>query len=241
MKRTMLVLLLAAALLAATLAVAADHPAAKSAAKPTATPAAPGKLAPGTYAVMKTSMGTMVFRLFTEQAPKTCENFIGLADGTKPWKDPVSGAMMKKPLYNGVIFHRVIKDFMLQGGDPMGVGIGGPGYKFADEFSPDLRFDRDGLLAMANSGPATNGSQFFVTVRPTPHLDNRHTIFGEIVDGKDVLKKIALTPTHGGKFSADYPDLWKKIQKVEPRMPDQYTDRPVQDVVIESVKIERVK
>jgi peptidyl-prolyl cis-trans isomerase A (cyclophilin A) len=199
------------------------------------------QLPAGTYAIMKTSMGTMVFRLFPEQAPKTVENFVGLAEGTTPWTDPATGAKSKKPLYDGTIFHRVIRDFMIQGGDPLGIGIGGPGYKFADEFSPDLQFDRPFLLAMANSGPDTNGSQFFITARPTPWLNNRHTIFGELVQGKDVMTRIAETPTRKGILSKDYPEVYAKFKKVEPDVPDnsQYQDRPAKDVVIESIRIER--
>lgn len=199
------------------------------------------ELTAGTYAVFTTNQGTMVFRLFTEKAPRTAANFIGLAEGAKEWTDPLTGKKEKKPFYNGVIFHRVIKDFMIQTGCPLGVGIGGPGYKFSDEFHPDLQFDRPGLLAMANSGPNTNGSQFFITESPTPHLNNRHSIFGELVEGWNVFKKIASTKTAKGKFSEAYPDLWTNIQKVEARMPDHYQDRPVEDIIIQKITIKTVK
>jgi peptidyl-prolyl cis-trans isomerase A (cyclophilin A) len=243
MNRVRLVTLLTLLLFAAAIACAQAPASGNAPSKPGAplAPSAPGKLGPGTYAVMKTTLGTMTFKLFTDLAPKTCENFIGLSEGTKPWKDPATGATVKRSLYRGTIFHRVIKDFMVQGGDPLGTGYGDPGYRFVDEFAPSLRFDRDGLLAMANSGPNTNGSQFFVTVRATPHLNNRHTIFGEIVEGKDVLKKIALTPTREGSFSTDYPKLWKTLKAAEPSAADAYRDRPVQDVVVESITIQRVK
>jgi peptidyl-prolyl cis-trans isomerase A (cyclophilin A) len=159
-------------------------------------------------------MGTIVLRLFPEQAPKTVQNFVGLAEGTTEWTDPRTGRRTTEPLYNGTIFHRVIDKFMLQGGDPLGTGTGGPGYEFEDEFHPDLRFNRPYLLAMANAGPGTNGSQFFITVVPTPHLDGRHTIFGEVVEGSDIVDAIGKTETDRG-------------------------DRPVKDVVVESVTINR--
>jgi peptidyl-prolyl cis-trans isomerase A (cyclophilin A) len=143
-------------------------------------------------AVIKTTLGTIELSLFKDKAPKTVENFIGLAKGTKTWTDPASGKSMKgKPLYTGTIFHRVIPGFMIQGGDPLGKGIGGPGYQFEDEFSPLDNFNKPGILAMANAGPATNGSQFFITLAPTPHLNQRHTIFGEVVKGQDVVEKIS--------------------------------------------------
>ena len=151
----------------------------------------------GLYAIFETSEGTITVRLFEKESPKTVANFVGLADGTKEWTDPKSGKKVKKPFYDGLIFHRVIPDFMLQGGDPLGTGTGGPGYKFEDEFS-SLKFDRPGLLAMANSGPNTNGSQFFITEVPTPHLTNKHTIFGEVTEGFDVVKKIAGVPKGPG-------------------------------------------
>lgn len=147
------------------------------------------------YAVFKTSEGNFVCELFTAKSPKTVANFIGLAKGTKDWTSPVDRTEKKDtPLYNGTVFHRTIPGFMIQGGDPTGTGIGNPGYRFADEFS-DLKFTKKGLLAMANSGPNSNGCQFFVTVAPTEHLTNKHTIFGEVVQGYDVVEKIANKPS----------------------------------------------
>jgi peptidyl-prolyl cis-trans isomerase A (cyclophilin A) len=143
------------------------------------------------YATFKTSVGEIVLKLFPEKAPKTVENFVSLAEGTKEWSDPKSGQKARRPLYDGTIFHRVIPDFMIQGGDPLGTGTGGPGYKFADEIGPDNKFAKPGLLAMANAGPNTNGSQFFITEVPTPWLDKGHTIFGEVVRGNDLVGKIA--------------------------------------------------
>ena len=163
-------------------------------------------------ATFMTSMGSFTVKLMPETAPKTVENFVGLATGTKQWTDP-GGAQSNEPLYDGTIFHRIISGFMIQGGDPQGTGMGGPGYRFEDEFPPNgPKFDRAGLLAMANAGPNTNGSQFFVTVAPTPHLTNRHTIFGEVTEGMDVVNAIATTPT--GPM-----------------------DRPTTDVVIERIEI----
>ncbi|MHB1843243.1 MAG: peptidylprolyl isomerase [Deltaproteobacteria bacterium] len=151
------------------------------------------------YATFDTSMGTIVCKLFSKDAPKTVENFVGLATGAKAWKDPKSGQEMKgKPIYDGTIFHRVIPNFMIQAGDPLGTGTGGPGYKFEDEFQSGKTFDKPGLLAMANSGPNTNGSQFFITEVPTPWLNNHHTIFGEVVKGLDIVQSIAHAPTGGG-------------------------------------------
>jgi peptidyl-prolyl cis-trans isomerase A (cyclophilin A) len=143
------------------------------------------------YATFKTTMGDIVVKLLPDKAPKTVENFVGLAEGTKKWSDPRSGMPSSKPLYDGTVFHRVIPDFMIQGGDPEGTGMGGPGYKFADEIGPDNKFDKPGLLAMANAGPNTNGSQFFITEVPTPHLNKGHTIFGEVVKGFELVPKIA--------------------------------------------------
>jgi peptidyl-prolyl cis-trans isomerase A (cyclophilin A) len=170
---------------------------------------------PGTYANFDTTEGTFRIRLYDEEAPKTVANFVGLAEGTKEWRDPASGERRKAPFYNGIIFHRVINGFMIQGGDPLGQGTGGPGYNFADEFHPRARHNRAGILSMANAGPNTNGSQFFITLGPTPHLDNKHSVFGEVVEGLDVVKKIGAVPT--GR-----------------------QDRPVQPVVINKVTIERV-
>ena len=169
---------------------------------------------PGTYAEFVTSEGSFTVRLFDQEAPNTVENFVGLAEGTKEWMDPRTNQKVKKPYYDGVVFHRVIDGFMIQGGDPLGQGIGGPGYTFADEFHPKARHDKAGVLSMANRGPNTNGGQFFITLAPTPHLDDRHSVFGEVVDGMDVIKKIGGT-------------------KISER------DRPVTDIVIQTIKIER--
>ena len=150
---------------------------------------------PGTYAIFDTSEGTIVCRLFEKEAPKTVANFTELAEGKREWTHPVSRKKSKDRLYDGTIFHRVIPDFMIQGGDPAGTGFGGPGYQFEDETkgSPHS-FDKPGKLAMANSGPNTNGSQFFITIAPTQWLTGKHTIFGEVVEGYDVAEKIVATP-----------------------------------------------
>lgn len=152
----------------------------------------------GKTAVLKTSLGEITVKLFPETAPKTVENFVGLATGKKQWTDPSGKVQKSKPLYNGTIFHRVIPSFMVQGGDPAGNGTGGPGFKFEDETKPTDQFDRPGILAMANAGPNTNGSQFFITVKATPWLNGRHTIFGEVVKGMDVVEKIVGTPRDAG-------------------------------------------
>jgi peptidyl-prolyl cis-trans isomerase A (cyclophilin A) len=165
-------------------------------------------------AKLRTNRGTVTVRLFPDHAPKTVRNFVDLAEGTREWTDPRTGKPSSAKLYDGTIFHRVIPNFMIQGGDPLGTGTGGPGYKFADEFHPDLTFNRPYLLAMANAGPGTNGSQFFITTVPTPHLNGRHTIFGEVIEGSDVVDQISKAAT--GR-----------------------NDRPVDDVVIESVEIDR--
>jgi peptidyl-prolyl cis-trans isomerase A (cyclophilin A) len=143
------------------------------------------------FATLETTKGAIRVRLFPDTAPKTVENFVGLATGSRSWQDPKTGAEQQRPLYDGTIFHRVIPDFMIQGGDPLGTGTGGPGYSFEDEVSGPHRFDRPGYLAMANAGPNTNGSQFFITQVPTPWLDGKHTIFGEVVDGMEVVDAIA--------------------------------------------------
>ena len=166
------------------------------------------------YAHFTTSEGKFTIQLFEDKAPKTVANFTGLAEGTKEWTDPKSGQKVKRPFYDGLIFHRVIDGFMIQGGCPMGNGMGGPGYKFADEFGPGLRHDKPALLSMANAGPNTNGSQFFVTVAATPWLDNKHSIFGEVVEGYDVVKKISTVPRNS-------------------------QDRPLKEVKVTSVTIER--
>jgi len=168
-----------------------------------------------TYATLRTNHGDIRIKLFGDHAPKTVRNFVGLADGSQEWTDPKTGAKQNAPLYDGVVFHRVIPGFMIQGGDPLGTGTGGPGYKFGDEFHPELSFDRPYLLAMANSGPGTNGSQFFITVAPTSWLNFKHTIFGEVDDaaGRAVVDAIAATPTGS-------------------------MDRPREAVIIEGVTIE---
>ena len=148
-------------------------------------------------ATLHTSLGDIVIELFPNHAPKTVENFVGLATGAKEWTDPRTGKKSTEKLYDGTIFHRVIAGFMLQGGDPLGQGFGGPGYQFADEFHGELQFDRPYILAMANSGPGTNGSQFFITVAPTTWLNRKHTIFGEVKDAASqaVVDVIGATPT----------------------------------------------
>ncbi|MEV5873826.1 peptidylprolyl isomerase [Streptomyces sp. NPDC052101] len=168
------------------------------------------------YATLKTNHGDIVVELFPNHAPETVKNFVELAQGEREWTHPGTGEKSKKPLYDGTIFHRVIEGFMIQGGDPLGSGIGGPGYKFGDEFHPDLSFGKPYLLAMANAGPGTNGSQFFITVAPTTWLNRKHTIFGEVTDeaSKKVVDAIASVPT--GR-----------------------NDRPAKDVRIESVVVEK--
>jgi len=166
------------------------------------------------YADFTTSEGNFSIRLHDKEAPNTVENFVGLAEGTKEWTDPRSNQRVRQPYYDGIIFHRIIDGFMIQGGDPLGRGTGGPGYDFADEFHPSLRHSKAGILSMANRGPNTNGGQFFLTLGPTPHLDNRHSVFGEVVDGMDIVRKIGSTRTGA-------------------------QDRPIKDVVIQSVKIRR--
>lgn len=163
-------------------------------------------------AVIDTSMGTLRCRLFPKEAPKTVANFIGLADGSKDWKDPSTGQTKHGvPLYSGTIFHRVIPEFMIQGGDPLGTGTGDPGYKFEDEIVASLTFDRAGRLAMANAGPNTNGSQFFITEKPTPWLNGRHTIFGQCDDASvELVKKIARVP----KGPGDRPTKPVRINKI---------------------------
>lgn len=173
-------------------------------------------LKPGQYAVIDTTLGEITCELFADKAPITVQNFVGLANGTKEFVDPQSRERTKRPFYNGLIFHRVIPKFMIQGGCPLGSGTGGPGYKFQDEFTDELSFDQPGRLAMANAGPGTNGSQFFITVAPTDWLDNHHTIFGQVVQGMDVVSKIVGTPRGSG-------------------------DRPNTPVVMNAVKIVEVK
>src|SRR6202158_5794495 len=147
------------------------------------------------YATFQTTQGDIVVRLFSKDAPKTVANFVGLATGEKEWTDPKTHQKTRRPLYDGTIFHRVIPNFMIQGGDPLGTGVGDPGYRFEDEFKSALKFEKVGLLAMANSGPGTNGSQFFITVAKTPWLNNKHTLFGEVVSGYEVVEKISTVPS----------------------------------------------
>ena len=167
------------------------------------------------YATVRTTQGDIEIRLFPDHAPETVRNFVGLATGEKAWKDPKTGAQKAgTPLYSGTIFHRVIPGFMIQGGDPKGNGTGGPGYQFKDEFHPELAFSRPYLLAMANAGPGTNGSQFFITVDQTPWLNRRHTIFGEVTRGSEVVDAIAKAQTGPN-------------------------DRPKTDVVIQEIAVDR--
>jgi peptidyl-prolyl cis-trans isomerase A (cyclophilin A) len=162
------------------------------------------------FATLKTSLGDIRVKLMPEHAPKTVANFVELATGKRTWNDPKTGKERNDALYDGTIFHRVIKDFMIQGGDPLGTGTGGPGYKFEDEVKGGPSFDRPGLLAMANSGPNTNGSQFFITEVPTTWLTGKHTIFGEVVDGFDVVQQIAASKTRN-----DRPDPTVTLDTVE--------------------------
>lgn len=164
------------------------------------------------FALFETSKGNFKIKLFADKAPKTVENFVGLAEGTKEFTDPKTDKTVKRPFYDGLIFHRVIPDFMIQGGCPLGTGTGGPGYKFADEISKDLKHDKPGKLSMANAGPNTNGSQFFITVAATPWLDGRHTVFGEVVEGYDIVEAISKVKTGG-------------------------MDKPAEPIVIKHVKI----
>lgn len=166
------------------------------------------------YATLKTSIGDIVIQLFEDKAPKTVANFVDLATGAKEWTDPKTGNKVKRPLYNGTIFHRVIPGFMIQGGDPLGNGTGGPGYRFEDEFHPDLKHSKAGILSMANSGPNSNGSQFFITYKATPWLDGKHSVFGEVIKGQNVVDAIGNVPR----------DL---------------RDRPIKDVVLQEVVITR--
>lgn len=163
-------------------------------------------------AVFETSMGNITCELYPDKAPLTVKNFVGLAKGEIKWIDPKTKESTERPLYDGTIFHRVIPDFMIQGGDPLGLGVGGPGYRFEDEIDPTLNFDETGMLAMANSGPNTNGSQFFITVAPTPWLTGLHTIFGKVIKGQDVADKISVVKA--------------------------VSDRPVTPVILKKVKIE---
>ena len=166
------------------------------------------------HAILKTSKGDIELELYEERAPRTVENFVGLATGEQDWEDPESGETRNDSLYEGTVFHRIIEGFMIQGGDPTGTGRGGPGYQFDDEFHDDLSHDSEGTLSMANAGPNTNGSQFFITLDATPHLDGKHSVFGDVVDGMDVVREIGSVDTDAN-------------------------DKPTEDVVIESVQIRR--
>jgi peptidyl-prolyl cis-trans isomerase A (cyclophilin A) len=166
------------------------------------------------YANVKTTMGDVVLLLFEEKAPKSVANFVDLATGAREWTDPKTRQQVKRPLYNGTIFHRVIPNFMIQGGDPLGTGTGGPGYRFEDEFHADLKHSKAGVVSMANAGPNSNGSQFFITHQATPWLDRKHSVFGEVVKGQEVINAIANVP----------------------RGPQ---DRPLKDVVLLEVSISR--
>jgi len=167
------------------------------------------------YATFKTTMGDMVAELFWDKVPKTIENFVGLAEGTKEWTHPATGEKMSgTPLYNGTVFHRVIPNFMIQGGDPLGKGTGGPGYRFEDEFHPELKHTVPGILSMANAGPNTNGSQFFICEVATPWLDNKHSVFGQVIENVELVPKITNVPRGPG-------------------------DRPNQDIVLQQVLIGR--
>lgn len=167
------------------------------------------------YANLETTLGNIRIKLFADKTPKTVENFVGLVEGSTEWTHPRTGEKSKKPYYDGTIFHRVIPRFMIQGGDVTGTGTGGPGYRFADEFHPTLRHSKPGILSMANAGPNTNGSQFFITTVATPHLDNRHSVFGEVISGQDVVEAIS------------------KVERDR-------RDKPLEDVVLKKVTIERV-
>ena len=166
------------------------------------------------HAEFVTTEGSFTVRLFDAEVPNTVANFVGLAEGTKEWTDPRTRQKVTQPYYDGIIFHRVIEGFMIQGGDPLGQGVGGPGYDFADEFHPSLRHAKAGMLSMANRGPNTNGGQFFITLAATPHLDNRHSVFGEVTAGMDIVRRIGSTPV--GR-----------------------QDRPVKDIAILSITIKR--
>ena len=199
---------------------AAPAPAAPAAAaQPAGSASSASQYGPGTYALFATTKGDFIVRFFDQDAPKTVANFVGLATGRTAWKDPRTKVMVHRPFYSNLLFHRVIPYFMIQGSDPTGTGIGGPGYEFADEISPKHHHDRAGIMSMANHGPNTNSSQFFITVAPYPSLDGHYSIFGEVVEGLDNVIAISKVPR-----SMAGPDK----------------DRPITPVVIKSVKIEKV-
>jgi peptidyl-prolyl cis-trans isomerase A (cyclophilin A) len=191
------------------------------------TPAAPAptaaKYGPGIYAHFTTSHGNFIVKFFDKDAPITVQNFVGLAEGKKQWTDPRTRRPVRRPYYNNLTFHRIIPNFMIQGGDPEGTGMGGPGFKFNDEISPKLKHDRPGIVSMANAGPNTNGGQFFITVAPYPSLDGHYSIFGEVVEGLEVVMAISKVPTTGPKPPPPTPP-----------------NRPLKPVIIKSVRIERV-
>ena len=169
------------------------------------------RLKPGMHAVFDTTMGRIVCELYPGKTPNGVANFAGLAQGTKEWTDPKTQEKVKKPFYDGLIFHRVIPDFMIQGGDPLGTGTGGPGYQVADEFSPDLKFDKPGRLAYANAGPNTNGSQFFITHVPTPHLNGKHPILGQVIEGQGVVDAIGDVDADPGNNRPYTPVVLEKV------------------------------
>lgn len=187
----------------------------KSSEKPKTSPTEETKKGKGKmFALFKTNKGDFKIELFQDKVPKTVENFVGLAEGTKEFKDPKTGAKVKKKFYDGLTFHRIIDGFMIQGGCPLGTGTGDPGYRFNDEFHPELKHDKPGILSMANAGPNTNGSQFFITLGPTPHLNNRHAIFGQVVEGMEIVSTIGKVKTG-------------------------FQDKPVDPVTIQSITIQR--
>lgn len=200
MRITRALLLLVLALVPATVALAQDDVAQATASD-------------GLYAVLETSQGDIVCELHYDKVPVTVANFVGLAKGEKEFKDPQSGETVTRPYYDGLKFHRIIKNFMIQGGCPLGTGTGGPGYSFTDEFDPSLRHSGPGILSMANAGPGTNGSQFFITHKATPWLDDKHTVFGQTVLGQDVVDAMAEVPMTGPQNSTPVEDII--LEKVE--------------------------
>jgi peptidyl-prolyl cis-trans isomerase A (cyclophilin A) len=199
---------------------ATTKPAAPAAAAPAAPAASAKKYGPGTYAHFTTNHGNFIVRFFDKDAPITVQNFVGLAEGKKQWTDPRTRRLVRRPYYNNLTFHRIIPNFMIQGGDPTGTGFEGPGYKFNDEISPKLKHDRPGIVSMANSGPNTNGGQFFITVAPYPSLDGKYSIFGEVVEGLENVVAISKVPTTGPRGNP--------------------ANKPLKPVIMKSVRIERV-